>query len=402
MIAQIFRRLGWAALFAGGLLSLPQAGLSQSSCSRVAVALQTASRIRGLPILRDVACLELSKHGFQDLVREKTLKDAPTERVNAEEKVLKMLGLIPFEYDYQRCVIRDYGADVLAFYQPERDTIIFPNWNITPQDILVHEAVHALQDQHFDLEKLRDDAIAEGDRLMALSALAEGDAMTVQYKYLKEVEGNNRVDEVEAPVQSDSCGLPELLRELFDFPYDYGPLFINKLKERGGDNSIEQAFRNPPRTTREILYPRLYPAPKISMKISGAWVRSSFPRTSFRSVHEDILGEYVLRAFLRAKVSPQRGVLAAKGWIADRVALFQSHGSEKNLLKWESRWESAKEAEEFRRAFVVAISTAFSLHLNELSPRIIFGSTRLPFMMIEQNGSQVRYIASELLPDRVH
>ena len=47
--------------------------------------------------------------------------------------------------------------------------------------ILAHELTHVLQDQHFDLNKLRTDAAAGAD--LAVLSLIEGDAVSIENEY---------------------------------------------------------------------------------------------------------------------------------------------------------------------------------------------------------------------------
>lgn len=46
---------------------------------------------------------------------------------------------------------------------------------------VVHELVHALQDQHFDLGAQFDELDAEDEAAVALRAIVEGDAARIEY-----------------------------------------------------------------------------------------------------------------------------------------------------------------------------------------------------------------------------
>lgn len=391
-------------IFASMLLLAPASVRAESSttaspCTEVASAAQQAARLKELPLRKPINCLEVDKSRFQNLVREELAKDNPPARLRYEAIAARMLGTIPYEYDYQRCIASDYGGDVLAFYHPDRAAIVFPNWVTTPRDVLIHEAVHALQDQYFNLSKLRDAANTASDRALALSALAEGDAAQIQDQYNKSL-GSQALEGLEAEAITPpiaGCGLPELLRRQFEFPYDYGIFFVEYLRTHGGSRAINAAFRNPPRTTREILYPREFLA---TVKLAPSPLKLTLPPKAEkgRIVYEEIMGEYFVRSFLRAFVSPEDGIRAAKGWRSDKVRLFESSAQHRNILFWDSVWENSTEAKQFRVAMSRALGKIFGVHLNSNASYVRFATSRYAMITLRQQGKYVSYSVAEELP----
>jgi uncharacterized iron-regulated protein len=112
--------------------------------------------------------------------------------------------------------------------------------------VLIHEMVHALQDQHFGLAKLHQtDFGSDGER--ALAALIEGDATFTMIELLKK----------DQPRVAAMLDVPlEKARNIEQaFLYAQGARYVKALKERGGWEAVNRAYRFPPRSTASILHP---------------------------------------------------------------------------------------------------------------------------------------------------
>ncbi len=156
--------------------------------------------------------------------------------------------------------------------------------------VLIHELVHALQDQHFGLSR-RDDTPPGSDAEAALSALIEGDATYTMIEVLKK----------DQPRVAAMLDQPlEKSRNLRNaFLYAQGARFVKSLKERGGWAAVNRAYTFPPRTTASILHPE------------GVATFSLGPGKT--------VGELALITELKSNpdTAPE-AVAAAAGWRADR------------------------------------------------------------------------------------
>lgn len=138
--------------------------------------------------------------------------------------------------------------------------------------VLVHELTHALDDQLFDLGHLADPDNADHDA--ALTALVEGDAEEVEFRYEHTLPSAQRCpaeDELGDPID-DECanflgydpGPPgwaddaTAIEAWSAFPYDYGPPWIESLLRVGGWARVDAAFRDPPQSTEQIVDPATY------------------------------------------------------------------------------------------------------------------------------------------------
>jgi uncharacterized iron-regulated protein len=166
--------------------------------------------------------------------------------------------------------------------------------------VLIHEMVHALQDQHFKLAKLHTGY--EGDADLARAALIEGDATFTMIELLKK--DQPRVAAMlDAPLEKS----PDLQRA---FLYAQGARYVRALKESGDWKAVNAAYGpfGGPRTTAQILHP--------GERISVVDLGSGTTR-----------GELALIALLAAnpELKP-KAVEAAAGWRGDGLV---EKGSEK-------------------------------------------------------------------------
>lgn len=99
--------------------------------------------------------------------------------------MLKRMGLLPVDADYEKLLFELLSEQVAGFYDPYRKTLYVADW--LPLDMqrpaLAHEIQHALQNQRFDLKKLARPLKSEGDRQLAQAAVVEGDGTAVMMEF---------------------------------------------------------------------------------------------------------------------------------------------------------------------------------------------------------------------------
>ena len=103
---------------------------------------------------------------------EDDLTDKDREEIKQATSMFRALGLIEGEIDLFDTMNELQGAGIVGYYDYETERIRIRGTKLTPtvQSTLVHELTHALQDQHFDLEK-RTGQAGEGRRLRCVQRL---------------------------------------------------------------------------------------------------------------------------------------------------------------------------------------------------------------------------------------
>jgi uncharacterized iron-regulated protein len=116
--------------------------------------------------------------------------------------------------------------------------------------VLIHEMVHALQDQHFGLAKLHPTSF-DGDADLARAALIEGDATFTMIEVLKK-DQPRVVHMLDAPLAK--------ARDLQKaFLYAQGARYVQALRKGGGWEAVNRKYQSPPGSTAAVLHPEGVP-----------------------------------------------------------------------------------------------------------------------------------------------
>jgi hypothetical protein len=227
---------------------------------------------------------------------------------------------------------------------------------------VIHELVHALQDQYLRLDSARS-LKGDNDRQVAMQAVVEGHAM---YEQLSSMLGGDlglRMpggwDRVRDQIRSEQgstplfANAPMIIQETLLFPYLSGAEFVRQVKrERPGPPPFEPVASS----TEQILHPErfLSDTPDLPTRITLPAPRGA------SLVHEDNLVEFEMRLFLYEHLRDLgTAARAAEGWDGDRYQLVNTPRGPG--LAWFTVWDSAVEAAEFRDVMERMIERRFSV-----------------------------------------
>jgi len=388
------------------------------------------ARLRALPQLREVPAGIQSEDelraSMQSLMREEW-----GEPEQALERAYKQFGLIPREIDLLEYLIDLYTGQIAGYYDPKqgrffikerRDPALVALEGETDDDatsgtelqfVISHEFVHALQDQHFDLVALDERFTDESDRSTAISGLIEGDAMLGAIDHLAwrvglpvsavsplgrlatAIVGRSAsqsvgaipaddASEAEAAQVRQLSEAPPVIATNLTFPYVEGMAFASALRSEFGQAALDEAFRDPPESTEQILYPERY----FDRRDHPANIELPAPPEGFRASPSQTLGMLDLSVLLDTFVGNAR---AARGWDGDRFALWApdapgganatpGRSSPEALLVWVSSWDSVREARRFERVYAQALrakrgDTEFEIRRESDVVRVVEGGT---------------------------
>jgi len=250
--------------------------------------LKFASQDTSLPIHEEVKRRLVNRDEVVAFIRKHMDEDEDAQRLRRSELVLKKFGLLPRNFDLQTFLIALLREQVAGYYDPKAKTVNLLDW-IEPEQqkpVLAHELTHALQDQSFGLEKYMKagdadlgasqkeptlDDIANDEASTAHQAVVEGQAMVVLIDYELQPTHQSVIDSPQI-VEALKAGMlvgtadsvefhnaPLYIKEALTFPYRYGLDFEAELLTRmGKEKAYAGVFKNPPRTTREIMEPTAY------------------------------------------------------------------------------------------------------------------------------------------------
>jgi hypothetical protein len=171
-----------------------------------------------------------------------------------------------------------------------------------------------------------------GDRLLSRQALIEGEAVALTFDLMLKPQATDisRLSDLsmtQGLITTSAGGpvigrAPKFLRDLLLFPYVEGLGFIYQFRKRQPWSAMSAIYRDPPRSTTQILHPEKYldtredPLPVVIPDLSRLLPGSRF-------VSDDDLGEFSLGAVLALHLGDTEGPRAAVGWRGDRYRIWE-------------------------------------------------------------------------------
>ena len=277
----------------------------------------------------------------------------------------------------QRQLSDTQGSSVVGFYSPSDDEIKIitetPDSPVIRNTTLVHELVHAAQDQRFDLT----DDVYRGetqDSDLAIDGLIEGDANYVQREYSSRC-ASGEWECVATPSQSGGSSGPQpnlgILLTVFQ-PYSDGPVYVSSRRDSGGWAAVNDEFDSPPESTEQVIHVTDDdPVPiEFTDRARNGW--ELYPEQGTEG--SDTVGEasiysmfwYQARASNADTIDPRGltrtdspydtynyGAEPSAGWGNDRVFPYHkgSGAAAEYGYVWVTEWDTERDAQEFLGAY---------------------------------------------------
>lgn len=314
------------------------------------------ARRSGLELREPVRVERRSREHLVAYLRAKLDEELPPWEAEALEASYSLLGLVPPETDLRALLLSVYTEQVAGFYDPDSTALFVlddqPAENLAT--LMVHELVHAVQDQAAPLDSLT--APERGnDRQAAAQAVIEGHATLVMLEHFAERMGERPVDlssvedfagQVRPLLEGMRtqypalAGAPLVVQEALLFPYLEGAVFVQRLWQ-AVEGRPAPFGRWLPQSTEQILEPeRFLREARDEPTDVALHVEGGEP-----PVYENLLGAMETGVLLEEMGASRE---AARGWDGDRYALFGS-GDDRSLV-WVSVWDDASSRERFVRA----------------------------------------------------
>jgi hypothetical protein len=306
--------------------------------------------VRGLTFRRAVSPEPLSRRELSTLVAESYDTQYPKDQAAAEGRALITIGALPAGTDLHKAVLEFGASQILGFYDTQTHRLVFrSNQTLSPlaKFTLSHELTHALQDQNFGLGRLdRLNRRCQDDRAEAFLSVIEGDAVISQVQWARGNLSQEEILEIQREaslIPPPPASVPQFVQDVFAFPYDAGQTFVQAILARGGRDALDDALRNPPVSTEQILHPAKYPndvpqdvrAPDISAKLGAGW----------EAIDSADVGEGFLQEMFELELPVSEAQRAAAGWDGGQYRAF-GNGSRTAVLLV-TVWDTDRDAREF-------------------------------------------------------
>lgn len=284
------------------------------------------------------------------------------EELAGIEASYRAFGLFPDTLDLEQLFLDLYTEQVMGYYDPLTKTLYVMEGVSTEvlEPVLVHELVHALQDQHEDLGALMDGARGN-DRQLAAQAAIEGHATVIMFEVLLEQQTGSPVDITTLPdlrshlrpmIEAGNADFPvfraapRIVRETLLFPYLDGAALVQALWR-------ERPDRPPPfgellpLSSAQVLRPReeYLPAPEPPVELELTHPSAS----EWEAVYDNTLGAFEV-SILLAEHLGETARRFADGWAGDHYQLLENAAGD-HALVWYSLWSDRAVAGEFADAY---------------------------------------------------
>ncbi len=292
----------------------------------------------------------------------------------AERKTMVQWGLIAPDFRLKEFVLDLLTEQAAGYYDPKQRTFFIADWlpQLVQKPVMAHELVHALQDQHYDLQGHFDLIKDQSDLTLARKALIEGDAMAVMLAYLLEPLGMSMDDlpDMQAIVQASTslfgdqfqvyARAPLILRQQLVFPYVHGLAFIKAALAHGGWEGLESVYQHSPVSTAQIMHPEKYFAtpPELPSEVTLDLPEAALG-TAWKKLKRDVLGEFLLSVVLQQFLPEDEARQSAAGWRGDRYELFEHQDTGRLLLVCVTAWDTPEDATEFFHSYTKLLALKY-------------------------------------------
>jgi hypothetical protein len=243
-----------------------------------------------------------------------------------------------------------HAENTAAVYFPETEEFYFrKDWS-GALDVLETQLVYgyarALPDQYGNITEL----IAEAsslDRRLALSAVADGDALLTLWLYA-DVEPNTPraaqlADMIAAGTIPTWRESEPTFEDLMRLPLNLGGSFAASVVEQGGLEALDKVIVRPPRSTEQVLHIDRYlngDEPKVLMPVEPSLDRN------WTLLATETLGEAMVGFTMADWSLNHYSMQVAENWGGDLLQVWASDdGAE--LVLWQLVWDSSSDAATF-------------------------------------------------------
>ena len=358
--------------------------------------------IRKLEFLLDVPSEIQSVDEFREYVEGDLDETYPAEEFEQMMNGLMRLGVVSEKFDLGEAFINAILTQAAAYYDPESKKFYYLMADMPEAElrtVAAHELVHALQDQHYDLNRILssleeaalgsdDGAPRNDDVVLAIRSLVEGEATYVQMiwqlrdqmnvdilenrgmeemaikgaadmdieqmmEIARQTMGDLDPDNPMAKAITDTANIPRYILTPLYAAYMKGAYFTMKLRHSTDSwDGLEAAWDDLPTTTEQILHPEKYTSEQRDMPTMLVMPAFDYLKEAgWTEIDSAIHGELYLNLLLREQNDPKRAAdNATAGWDGDIYTAWQND-KEDVMIALATTWDTEKDANQFFKAW---------------------------------------------------
>jgi len=336
--------------------------------------------LRGLQPAGSVSRALLTPAQLRQRVMDDFLEDYTLEEAQEDALILSVFGLLDPDFELYDFYIELFSEQISGYYDDEtKEMYVIQGEGFQGVERLTyaHEYTHALQDQNFDFQdglNYTDEACEEdSERCAAIQALVEGDASLLEFEWFANfataqdaLEIQEFYSNYESPVYDSA---PAFLKEDFLFPYTYGQSFVEKLYAEGGWRAVDQAYRDLPVTTEQIIHPEKYPD-DIPLQVPIEDL-TGLLGDGWEEIDRGVMGEWYTYLILALGEDPSSRIdeddakEASAGWDGDTYLVYSNSAAGETAMVLAMQWETDEDVDQFFEAFLSYASNRFGTPISQ-------------------------------------
>ncbi|MGE0545835.1 MAG: hypothetical protein AB7O24_06080 [Kofleriaceae bacterium] len=337
---------------------------AEAALARLAAVQTKLAALRELPFDRQVPAGFQETKEFREALHREIAKELPADKAANTSAAAFHLGFLEKPVNLAEAMEEMAAREIAAYYDPSENRFFYvriPDSESVADMVSAHELTHALQDQHFDLEKYISNDL-ESDALIARSFVGEGDATFTMFGYLAKLPTLAATDlpKVEQFIRAmnasidldDLSGSPPALALPTLLSYSKGAVLAQAAFKHGGWNAVNNLYKTPPDSSEQALHPetKLYPKRDRPHRVTLA----KLPGVQ---IDHDVIGELMWWVYFRLW-HRDAAELASEGWGGDRyLVVRQPDGNHVGVIA--TSWDSVEDAKQFADAYTKTLVKRF-------------------------------------------
>jgi len=369
----------------------------------------------------------ITKKDLSKYLAEKLANKESDRNIEQQKKLWGYLGVINSSSNFKKNLISSYSNSIEGMYVQEDKKLYYimnddddkmKLYNpFSPNIVIIHELVHALQDQRGYLKEEDQSNLISDDISSARKAVIEGGATYVSYSimsdYLHEkektygkrisVEGNNKdihLDYESVMLESSSLiydnlknsNGDELIYELTIFPYVSGGKFMKYAYDNGGWDEVNKVYTHMPVSTEQIIHPEKYFLFRDDPVTMPQRDYSFLLDKGGSLVTEGVFGEFGLYTYIGKFQNRLYARTASAGWGNDHYCLYSRGGH--LLFVSESAWDSQQDGEEFLQTIKKVIEKRIYPLAWTNKGQLLVGHSGEQVVLLAKHGNEVLWVES--------
>ncbi|MHC3438710.1 Hvo_1808 family surface protein [Natrialbaceae archaeon A-gly3] len=386
--------------------------------------------LRDLPFEEDVSVDVISRQEFQAMTAnaDEGADDRETDAESLEETVhFEALFMVDRNSTVDEAFSSLLGDAVEGFYSHETNEVVLisdaPETPELDEVTLAHELLHALQDQHFGLDRYETETQNEEH---AKDGLIEGDAVWIETAYEQRCE-----EEWDCVIPTDgedsetdeSDDIHWGLYLVLFHPYSDGPSFVEHLRERGGWNAVNDAYDDPPTSSSEVIRPESYgdgdrPDVTVTDRSTDRWqVLETGDETSDAEFGEAAMAAMFAYPTLddRAEaIVPSEDLITGddfdplnydheftRGWVGDSLVVYvtDERTPEESGYVWQTEWENEADADAFVDGYLGLLAAHDALAVEERQSTFVIEDGFPGAYYLDRDGDTVTVVRAPTVSD---